>query len=185
MPEPHALPPAPPAPLDLGELYRAHVAAVTRWAERLGGPSLDTEDLVHEVFIVAQRQLPRFRREARVTTWLYQITARVVLHRRRKEWLRRWLRGTPDDAAGTISSMRPTPVEELQRRQEAAIVYRVLDRLGEKSRTVLILFELEGLTGEQIATLTGTKLATVWVRLHRARAEFLKQMEALEAEGVR
>jgi len=42
---------------------------------------------------------------------------------------------------------------------------------------VLILFELEGASGEEIAALTGRKLATVWVHLHRARRHFLEEME--------
>jgi len=42
---------------------------------------------------------------------------------------------------------------------------------------VLILFELEELSGEEIAPLTGLKLATVWVHLHRARARFIAEMK--------
>jgi DNA-directed RNA polymerase specialized sigma24 family protein len=56
-------------------------------------------------------------------------------------------------------------------------VYRILDRLTDKYREVLILFELEGASGEQIAALTGRKLATVWVHLHRARRQFLDELE--------
>ena len=42
--------PAAAAPLDIGELYRAHAPTVARWATRLGGPAVDAEDVVHEVF---------------------------------------------------------------------------------------------------------------------------------------
>ena len=55
-------------------------------------------------------------------------------------------------------------------------MYRILDRLGEKYRRALVLFELEELSGEEIAALTGLKLATVWVHLHRGRALFLAEM---------
>jgi RNA polymerase sigma-70 factor (ECF subfamily) len=55
--------------------------------------------------------------------------------------------------------------------------------MTEKYRTVLILFELEELSGEEISEMTGTKIATVWVQLHRARADFLQRLEALEKEG--
>jgi DNA-directed RNA polymerase specialized sigma24 family protein len=49
--------------------------------------------------------------------------------------------------------------------------------LPAKYRNVLILFELEELSGEQIATLTGLKPATVWVHLHRARVRFVAEMK--------
>ena len=46
----------------------------------------------------------------------------------------------------------PMPGDELERRQAIARVYRVLDRLPERQRRVLILFELEGLSTQEIAT---------------------------------
>jgi RNA polymerase sigma-70 factor, ECF subfamily len=171
-------------PLDVDALYRAHAQRVACWAARLAGPSLDVEDLVQEVFLTVHRLLPSFRGEARVTTWMFRITENVVRHRRRKERFRRWLGGSSTDVAGHVPSPRPTPVEELERRQAAETVYRVLDTLPEKYRTVLVLFELEEYSGEEIAQLTGQKLATVWVWLHRARAQFLAKLEKLDARHL-
>jgi hypothetical protein len=45
------------------------------------------------------------------------------------------------------------------------------------------LFEIEGLSGEEIATRTGTKVATVWVQLHRGRARFLTRLRDMEKRG--
>jgi RNA polymerase sigma-70 factor (ECF subfamily) len=159
-------------------LYRAHAATVARWAAHLGGPPVDIEDAVHEVFLVVSKRLPEFRGDAKITTWLYGITERVVRGARRRDRLRRWLdlvrRG---DVEQSLSPPRLSPVEELERRQSRDSVYVVLDRLSEKYRRVLVLFELEELSGEEIAALTGVKLATVWVHLHRARALFLAAMQ--------
>jgi RNA polymerase sigma-70 factor (ECF subfamily) len=161
----------------LDGLYRAHAGKIARWAAHLGGPRLDVEDAVHEVFLVVGKRLSEFRGDAKVTTWLYRITERVVRGGRRRERLRRWLdlvrRG---DVEESLSPPRPSPIEELERRQSREAVYRILDRLAEKYRRVLVLFELEELSGEEIAALTGIKLATVWVHLHRARALFLTEM---------
>jgi RNA polymerase sigma factor (sigma-70 family) len=60
-------------------------------------------------------------------------------------------------------------------------VYELLDQLGEKNRTAFIMYELEGLSGERIAELTGTSIATVWVRLSRARQKFIACMRVREA----
>lgn len=163
------------APEDLESVYRAHAAAVARWTARLAGPRADVEDLVHEVFLVVERRLPEFRGDARVTTWLYRITAHVVRAHRRKARVRRWLLGQRA-AAEPPAPPAETPAERLEARERVERLYRALDRLGDKYRTVLILHELEGLSGPEIAELTGVKPSTVWVRLHRARAELLRQL---------
>ncbi len=170
----------PAAPLEIGALYRAHAQTVARWAARLGGPSAEVEDLVQEVFLTAHRNLASFRGEAKITTWLFRITQNTVRHRRRKEWLRRFLGSTAEDVAARLPSARPTPVEALERRQAEALVYQALEGVGDKYRTAFILFELEGLSGEEVAALTGQKVATVWVWLHRARAHFLTSLQKLE-----
>jgi RNA polymerase sigma-70 factor (ECF subfamily) len=162
---------------DFDAVYRAHAARVARWAARLGGPTADVDDVVQEVFLVVHRQLHKFRGEAQVTTWLYRITENVVRHRRRKERIRRWLGGSADDVGGKLASHRPTPVEELERRQAQERVYKILDAMNERYRTLLILFEIEGLSGEEISELTGTNPDALWVALHRARAQFVQRME--------
>jgi RNA polymerase sigma-70 factor, ECF subfamily len=166
------------APFDLDEVYRSHAETVARWVGHLGGPAADVDDLVHEIFLVADRRLAEFRGEAKLTTWLYRITARVVSGRRRNDRIRRWLGRTRRiDVERALSATPLTPIEELERRRATETVYRILDRLPENYREVLILFELEGASGDEIAALTGRKLATVWVHLHRARARFLQEMD--------
>lgn len=169
-----------PEPRDLSALYREHAGAVARWAGRLGGPSIDVEDVVQDVFLTAHRLLPGFRGEAKITTWLFRITQNQVRHRRRKE---RWLRllpGNTDSLLDRLAAKGPTPVEELERRQASQTVYRVLDGMNEKYRTAFILFEIEKLSGEEIATMLEQKVATIWVWLHRARAHFLAGLQKLD-----
>ncbi len=161
-------------------MYRDHATAVARWAARLGGPGIDVEDVVQDVFLTAHRLLPGFRGEAKITTWLFRITQNQVRHRRRKE---RWLRlvpGSADNLLDRLAAKGPTPIEDLERRQAAHTVYQVLDGLNEKYRTAFILFEIEKLSGEEIATMLEQKISTIWVWLHRARAHFLAGLQKLE-----
>lgn len=171
------------ASVDIASLYRSYAGQVERWVMRLGGPGMDAEDVVHDVFLVVQRRLPEWRAQAKVTTWLYRITEHVVHRQRRKQRISRWLRGLTGDFAGDIPAVRPTPVEELERKQASRTVYAALEGVERKQREVLVLFEIEGLSGEEIATLTGTKLATVWVQLHRARARFFDRLREIQERG--
>jgi len=173
---------------DIAALYRHHADDVARWAGRLTGHSGDVEDVVHQVFLVAQRRLPDFRGEAKVTTWLHGITIRVVQETRRRQ--RRWWRWSSDrkdasvlgegGSSEELPSEEPSALELLEKREAGRIVYQILDQLDEKYRTALILFELEGLSGQEVAALTKTSLANVWVRLLRARQQFVKRFRAWE-----
>lgn len=175
---------------DLEALYRAHAAEVSRWAERLAGPQLEVEDIVHEVFLVAQKRLPSFRGDAKVSTWLYGITVRVVSERRRsRRWRRlfgwRGGRDLAQDPGVDVADGGPSALERIEALEARRAVYEILDCLKEDHRTVLILHELEGLSGKEIAAITGLSLANVWVRLHRARKAFLVRFQKWEAATTR
>jgi RNA polymerase sigma-70 factor (ECF subfamily) len=170
---------------DAASLFEAHADDVATWASRLGGPLLDVEDAVQEVFIIVHRRIDRFRGESSVTSWLYGITANVVRQQRRKARRRRWFgRGNDASDPDAMRASQPTPIEELERHRRTRAVYRVLDAMRETNRAILILFELEGLAGDAIAELMKTQVATVWVRLHRAREEFSRLARKLIPDEV-
>jgi RNA polymerase sigma-70 factor (ECF subfamily) len=178
-------------PPDLTTIYRHHADHVARWARRLAGPELDVEDIVHEVFLVVQRRLGEWRGHAKITTWLYEITVRVVQGRRRRQKMLRLLPGRrgsgrgPDHDLAQIAADDPNPLDLLERREATEALYAILDGIGEKYRTVIILFELEGLSGQEVAEVTGCSLANVWVRLFRGREKLLRRFLAWEAKGTR
>jgi len=164
------------------EAYRDYAKVAARWANRLGGNTVDPEDVVQEVFLVVDRRLASFRGDASFTSWLFEITRKVVAnHRRRQRW-RFWLSGSREEVANTPSDLRD-PLAELERRQASAIFYESLETLPEKYRTVLVLFEIEGLSTQAIADLCHLKLATVRVQLHRARDLFLDRYQRLTKKG--
>jgi RNA polymerase sigma-70 factor, ECF subfamily len=163
-------------PLD--DLYARHATDVRRWARRLAGPSADLEDLVHDVFVVALRR--RFNSDGggSITTWLFRITHHVVSRRRRRALIRGVLFGRRRDEMAEAAPPASTPYEEIERRERHQRLYRALDTLPDDYRTALILYEIEGLPGEQVAQLTGISLGTLWVRLHRGRAKLLACLSA-------
>jgi RNA polymerase sigma-70 factor (ECF subfamily) len=152
-------------------IYDSLSPLVERWVRRLAGPRFDTEDLLHDVFLVVIRRYHEFRGEAQITTWLFRITSQVVRWRRRNERVRRLLWIKHGQALQEARPPGPTPIEEAERREETVRLYEALDRLPERYRTVLVLAAIEEMPCEEIATLLGIDLQTVWVRLHRARAK--------------
>jgi RNA polymerase sigma-70 factor (ECF subfamily) len=133
--------------------------------------------------MVVNRRLSSFRGEARFTSWLFEITRKTVAnHRRRQRW--RFWRSGNDERLASAPSHLPDPAAELERRQTVATFYRALDQLPEKYRTVLVLFEIEGLSTQAIADLRDLNLSTVKVQLSRARERFLKSYQSLLKRGT-
>jgi RNA polymerase sigma-70 factor (ECF subfamily) len=155
---------------------------------QLLGPKADFEDVVQDVFLVVRRRLPEFRGDAEITTWLYEITVRVVQRcRMRARWWS-WVtgrgqspgRGRAPESFIPMAESPSDPQALLEARERTHLVYQLLDELSEPLRTAFILFEIEGLSGAQIAQITGTKLNAVWVRLSRARRKFTQSMRTWE-----
>jgi len=160
-------------PEPLAGLYEQHASDVKRWARRLAGPRADLEDLVHDVFVIALRLRFSNRGEASVKTWLFRITHNTVRSRMRRGFVRRLLFSRHHDALVAQTPTPSTPQQEIERRERHVRLYNALDQLSDSYRTPLILYEIDGLSGEEVAELTGVRLATVWVRLHRGRAKLL------------
>jgi RNA polymerase sigma-70 factor, ECF subfamily len=170
-------------PLDFRAIYTGWFHEVSRWARALGGLDVDLDDLTQEVFLVVRRKLPSFDGR-NLRAWLYRITAYTVSDWRRRRWFRSLLRRRPLPL-DEVQATGPGPVEELERKEAARTLARLLERLSARRRTTFILFEIEGYTGEEIAALEQVAVATVWTRLHRARADLQRlYAEQRRQEGV-
>lgn len=163
-------------------LYERHYPFVYGVARRLGTPPAEADDVAQEVFMVVHQKLGRFR-QGKLTTWLYRITANVASHRHRK---RRAQRRVAEWRSKLGLSPPECPEAAAVARGAARAVDHVLERMSPKRREVFALFELEGLSGEEIAERVGCPLGTVWSRLRLGREEFLRiarQLRVLE-EGT-
>jgi RNA polymerase sigma-70 factor (ECF subfamily) len=159
----------------LRALFDEHASFVRRVIGRLGAPPSDVDDLLQEVFLVAVKKLGGFEGRSTHRTWLYGVAVRVVASARRRAKVREIL----GFSAGADPTDASTPARALERHEAQAQVQRALNKMSEKKRAVFILFEIEGLTGEEIAQAVGCPLKTVWTRLYHARQDFLRQLRKL------
>lgn len=159
----------------LGDAFRAfyerHFRFVYRVVAHLADAGGDVDDLTQEVFTIAGPKLAAFEGRAKETTWLYRIAANVVSADRRKRRRQRllslrWLTPSADD------EVAEAPDREIERNDAHALVHDILASMSEKKRTVFILFELEGIAGQEVAAMVGCPLDTMWTRLFHARREF-------------
>ena len=166
------------AALDITALYERYFYEVVRWARALGAPAAELEDVAQEVFVVAGRKLESFD-GGKPAAWLYRITQLTIRRNRARPWYKYLFSSRRQDVeADTFEWVGGGPEESLQRKEAQALVQRLLGRLSEKRRTVFVLYELEGYSGEQMAQFLDIPLATVWTRLFHARKEFFALVEA-------
>lgn len=165
-------------PQAISRLYDEHAEMVLGWVIRLGGPYIDAEDVAQEVFIVALKRVHSFRGDAKLSTWLFSITRRVLANARRRATLRRFvgLADVPEPVSGL-----PGVEEVVSRRLRRRAVQRALERLRRPHREIIVLCDLEERTAPAVAELLGIPPGTVYSRLHAARRAF---RGALRREGL-
>lgn len=158
-------------------VHEAQADFVFRSLQRLGVRPADLEDVFQEAFLVVHKRLHTFDGSSALTTWLYGICFRVAAAHRRRAWFRREVptEDGAEDAREAPASERPD--EALAAREARALVQRVLDRMDIDKRAVFVMFELDQLPSEEIATILGVPVGTVWSRLSAARKQFEKILE--------
>jgi len=173
----HPLAGAGPA-LDLRALFATHHASIWRLLRRLGVPAAQIDDAVQEVFWVVARKLAQIE-PGKQHAFLYGVALRVAASEVRRH--------SNSPARGESAEMerlvdeRPSPEEALEQARARALLDSVLDRLPLELRSVLVLFELEGLDVRAIAEIEAIPVGTVGSRLRRAREEFSAAAKRLRA----
>ncbi len=135
----------------------------------------DAADLTQDAFIKAFQSINRFQGQSSFFTWLYRIAVNSTLSHLRKNKLRTFFsfeKITEDDKTTEILAQltdkdgadREVYVRELQEKLNEA-----MQKLSIKHRTVVTLFEIDGLSHEQIAEVVGCSVGTVRSRLHYAK----------------
>ncbi|MCB9780588.1 MAG: RNA polymerase sigma factor [Alphaproteobacteria bacterium] len=170
--------------------FRAFVARhrgpVWRLLRATCGSEQSAEDALQETFLAVHRAAGSFQGDADARAWLFGIARRQAA----RTWRRRAgepLAAEPLDDAQPLAALgasagwggdpeRVVAAAEDRRRLQAALA-----TLSSHDQEVIVLRDLEGLTGPEAAAALGIPLAAVKTRLHRAR---LRLMAALQAPGA-
>lgn len=169
--------------LAFAALVEAHRGAVYRFALRLTRDEALAEDILQDTFLTAMKALPTWRGEGSFRGWLYAVArSRVLMARRRKA-------GEPEDfessealevlglEAGWGAPMDPEALAA--RVQQQSVLERAIEALDPAEREVLVLRDLEGLSGDETAQVLGLGLAAMKSRLHRARLRLVAAVKGV------
>ncbi|MGO8670263.1 MAG: sigma-70 family RNA polymerase sigma factor [Capsulimonadaceae bacterium] len=140
-------------------------------------------DLTQETFVSAYRARDQFRGDSKLYTWLYRIAYNHCKNRFKQRDRQRQIEGLSLDAGlpgddtgdGLVAETRDvpdwsfSPSRILEQKELRALVDRAVNSLASEYRAVLILREVDGLSYNEIAEVTGLTLEAVKTRLNRAR----------------
>jgi RNA polymerase sigma-70 factor (ECF subfamily) len=174
-----------PTDPDFRALYDAHFDFVWRSLRRLGVREPDVLDLAQKVFLTAYFKLSEFEGRSLVSTWLFGIAQRVASDYRRSAFIRREV-STDNAELESVATWHEDFSAESDARRRARAAESILNKLPESQRTVFVLFELEEMSGQDIATLLNVSVGTVRSRLRLARDAFrreIKRLSAIDAGG--
>ncbi|MDN5854223.1 MAG: sigma-70 family RNA polymerase sigma factor [Actinomycetia bacterium] len=127
--------------------------------------AITLDDVVQEVVLGVLRALPGYGAQASFVAWVHGVAKHKIVDAYRRA-ARNPARPTEDlpDAA----DQRPGPEALVLRAEQSARLCRLLDRLPERQRDILVLRVIEGLSSEQVAVAFGTTAGAVRVAQHRA-----------------
>jgi RNA polymerase sigma-70 factor, ECF subfamily len=164
--------PQPRSVSDVRRLYEKHAAELRLALHRLTGSGADADDLLQEAFVIALRRMGELSHVRSERGWLYGVSLKLVAAWRRRKRLRAWL-GL--DSALELAAP-DSPQRTLEQREAGKQLQVALEALPEAKRDVIVLFELQGLSGDEIAEAMRVPVATVWTRLFHARKALAKAL---------
>jgi RNA polymerase sigma-70 factor, ECF subfamily len=168
-------------PVAFGMIYQRHERAVYRFAYHMLGDPDEADDIKQDTFVKAFRTIPGFRGDCSLLTWLLKVTGNLCRDKRKSQARRGETAILPElEATLCDTSERGSdPARQAERRFMRSAVHRVLGGLPEAQRELIVLRDLEGLSYQEIADVLGCSVASVKLRLFRARRSFKDRMESL------
>jgi RNA polymerase sigma-70 factor (ECF subfamily) len=151
------------------ELVTRHQHLVIGTVARMLG-SADAEDIAQQVFLNVWKSAPRWRPEAKVTTWMMTIVRRLVFNESRRRGRARISPQSEDDhVMNGFPDSLPGPGQRILDQELHGAVESAMACLGEKERMAVLLRRHEEMSYEEIALVLGTSVPAVKSLLFRAR----------------
>jgi RNA polymerase sigma-70 factor, ECF subfamily len=164
------------------KLIQPYEPSVYRMALSFVKNEAEAEDVAQEAFLKAFRDLASFRGESKFSTWLISITLNEARRRlRRQNTIRIESLDEPPEEGGKVApallrDWREIPSEALERKEVRTLLREAIGHLSPIYREVLVMRDIEDLSTEETAGALAISIASVKVRLHRARIMLQKEL---------
>lgn len=160
-------------------LYEKYKNLVIRTAYLITGSTSDSEDAAQETFVKVYLHISELKNDAGFKPWMMQILVRTAYRMCKKRG-----REVPDEETERLSENQAmlsqnilSPLGQMIKREEAETIFRAVQALPMKQKTVVILYYYNDLSVGEIAKLLDCREGTVKSRLHTARSFLRGELE--------
>lgn len=168
-------------------IYRLHSRRVYALCLRIVKNASEADDLTQEAFLQVLRKIHTFRGESAFSSWLYRLTANLVLMRFRKKKLMSTSLDeitTGDDENNGPGIQFGEPDLQLTGLFDRVNLQTGIDGLPEGCRETFILHDVQGYEHTEIAQILGCSVGNSKSQLHRARSRLRRILQSLDSYGV-
>jgi RNA polymerase sigma-70 factor, ECF subfamily len=168
-----------------GELVKMYHQRVYNLAYGMVNNAEDAAELAQQTWVKVWNKLGSYKEDAKFFTWVYRIASNACLDflrhrsRLREEELLDGVEPAANPNLDRAASQNPRPDRELVQAEIREVFERSLESLSPDHRTALILREVDGLSYEEIAKITGRRKGTVMSRIFYARKKVQRTMGEL------
>ncbi len=164
-------------------LIEAELPRIRRYARAFAGADQDADDLAQEALVRVYKSLRSFRWQSAFSTWLFAVVRSAFLDALKgRAGTRRALEEPLDDDHRQLEG-GDRPDERLAAEQDRQRVWAALRQVPVEFRGALVLFDIEGCSYDEVATIEAVAVGTVKSRLSRGRAHLRRLLEA-DGEGA-
>jgi RNA polymerase sigma-70 factor (ECF subfamily) len=162
-----------------------HRDAIRRYILSLTKDPTEADDLTQETYLRAHAGFQSLKSEAKALPWLYRIATNVSYDRFRQVSYKK-----AQKAMGTMEADEFDPSSEasipddgprldlaMEQEEMSCCVQQYVAQLSDQYRSVILLHDTQGLTNPEIAEMLDLSLATVKIRLHRARKRLREALD--------
>ncbi len=147
----------------------------------------DAEDITQEVFIEVYNSFYKFNGNSTISTWIYRITVNKALDfirkkKRKKRFsiINRLFSTEEFDVESNQIAHFDHPGVLMEQKENARLVFKLIDELKENQKTAFILFHLEDLSQKQIAEIMGISTKAVELLVRRAKLKLKEKLGKIE-----
>lgn len=169
-------------PETLRQAYEAHSKSLYNLAYRLVGDRQWAEDILQETFVRAYTRADTFREGGQVSTWLYRICMNLCYDHLRAQKYRQAASLDAPALSGAAAADGPAPTYgaslasddpetgvQVEQRDAATTIRRLVDQLPERERSVVLLRQYHNMTFQEIGEILGLTSRTAQNCLRRAK----------------
>ncbi|MGE5186408.1 MAG: sigma-70 family RNA polymerase sigma factor [Acidobacteriota bacterium] len=153
----------------IDELLARYEERIYRFGLRMCGDEDSAREVLQETMLAAFKNLPGFRGQAALSTWLYQIARSFCIKQRRGP-------ERPGPLDERVADVAPAPDQAVHARRIGEALAAAIGKLPAEQREVIVLRDVEGLSAQEAADVVGVEVGALKSRLHRARMALRKEL---------